>query len=102
FNQALDRLEHGYRLQQVFLSTAAHELKTPLSLIRAQLELMPETDERNWLLHDIQYMSHQVQQLLLLAEASEPENYKFTTVDLEQEVADAVAYMERMAEAANV
>lgn len=102
FNQALDRLEHGYRLQQVFLSTAAHELKTPLSLIRAQLELMPESDERNWLLNDVQYMSHQVQQLLLLAEASEPQNYKFTTVDLEQEVADTVAYMERMAEAANV
>ncbi len=102
FNQALDRLEHGYRLQQVFLSTAAHELKTPLSLIRAQLELMPETDERNWLLHDVEYMSHQVQQLLLLAEASEPQNYKFITVDLEKEVVDAVTYMERMAETANV
>ena len=63
---------------------------------------MPETDERNWLLHDVQYMSHQVQQLLLLAEASEPQNYKFITVDIQQDVADAVAYMERMAEAANV
>jgi len=102
FNQALDRLEHGYRLQQVFLSTAAHELKTPLSLIRAQLELMPESDERNWLLNDVQYMSHQVQQLLLLAEASEPQNYKFITVDLQQEVAEVVAYLERMAEAAQV
>jgi signal transduction histidine kinase len=102
FNQALDRLESGYRVQQVFLATAAHELKTPLSLIRAQLELMQETDERNWLLHDVQYMSHQVQQLLLLAEASEPQNYKFITVDLQQEVAEAIAYLERMAETAQV
>nr|WP_320166044.1 ATP-binding protein [uncultured Methylophaga sp.] len=102
FNQALDRLESGYRVQQVFLSTAAHELKTPLSLIRAQLELMPESDERNWLLHDVQYMSHQVQQLLLLAEASEAQNYKFTTVNLEQEVSEVIDYLERMADAAGV
>ncbi|HEY0923752.1 histidine kinase dimerization/phospho-acceptor domain-containing protein, partial [Rheinheimera pacifica] len=71
FNQALERLEHGYRVQQEFLATAAHELKTPLALIRAQLELMPQTEQRNWLLHDVSYMSRQVQQLLLLAEASE-------------------------------
>ncbi len=38
FNRALERLERGYRVQQEFLGTAAHELKTPLALIRAQVE----------------------------------------------------------------
>lgn len=102
FNHTLERLEHGYRVQQEFLATAAHELKTPLALIRAQLELMEATEERNWLLHDVSYMSRQVQQLLLLAEASEQQNYKFTTVSLAEEAAEAVAYMQRMAEAAQV
>ncbi|MDR6981934.1 signal transduction histidine kinase [Rheinheimera pacifica] len=102
FNQALERLEHGYRVQQEFLSTAAHELKTPLALIRAQLELMPQTEQRNWLLHDVSYMSRQVQQLLLLAEASERHNYKFIPVNVPQQVAEAVAYLQRMADAAQV
>lgn len=102
FNQALERLEHGYRVQQEFLATAAHELKTPLALIRAQLELMPETEQRNWLLHDASYMSRQVQQLLLLAEASERQNYKFIRVNVPQQVAEAVAYLQRMADAALV
>ncbi|MDX3773864.1 ATP-binding protein [Chromatiaceae bacterium AAb-1] len=102
FNQALERLEHGYRVQQEFLTTAAHELKTPLALIRAQLELMEETEDRNWLLHDVEYMSRQVQQLLLLAEASEQQNYKFVTVDVPQIVTEAVTYLQRMAETAGV
>jgi two-component system sensor histidine kinase QseC len=102
FNHTLERLEHGYRVQQEFLSTAAHELKTPLALIRAQLELMPETEQRNWLLHDVSYMSRQVQQLLLLAEASEQQNYKFIPVDVPQAVAEAVAYLQRMANTAKV
>ena len=98
FNQALERLEYGYRVQQEFLATAAHELKTPLALIRAQLELMPDTEQRNWLLHDVRYMSRQVQQLLLLAEASERLNYKFIKVDVTEIAAEVVAYLQRMAD----
>jgi signal transduction histidine kinase len=36
FNRVLERVEQGYRVQQGFLSAAAHEPKTPLALIRAQ------------------------------------------------------------------
>ncbi|MEL7980331.1 ATP-binding protein [Vreelandella titanicae] len=102
FNHTLERLEHGYRTQQEFLSTAAHELKTPLALIRTQLELMEETEERNWLLNDANYMSRQVQQLLLLAETSEFNNYNFIVVDIEYVVNEVVCYLQRMAEAVKV
>jgi signal transduction histidine kinase len=98
FNTVLDRVEHGYRVQQEFLATAAHELKTPLALISAQLELMPATEQRNWLLHDVRYMSRQVQQLLLLAEASEQQNYRFITLDVTEITAEVVAYLQRMAD----
>lgn len=102
FNTALDRLERGYRLQQEFLATAAHELKTPLALIRAQLELMQDNEERDWLLSDVKYMSRQVQQLLLLTEVSEEQNYKFCTVQLSEIAAEALSYLQRMADAAAV
>ena len=102
FNRVLERLELGYRVQQGFLATAAHELKTPLALIRAQIELTEHGDERDSLLSDVQHMTRQVQQLLLLAETSEAQNYVFAMVDLPDVARETVAYLQRMAEAADV
>jgi len=103
FNQALDRLEHGYRVQQEFLGNAAHELKTPLALIRAQIELREGADnQRDALLSDVEYMSRQVQQLLLLAEASEVNNYTFGTVRVRETAEAVVTYLQRAGEAAHV
>ena len=102
FNLVLDRMEHGYRTQQEFLSTAAHELKTPLALIRAQVELNPPSAESGMLLQDVEHMSRQVQQLLLLAEASEVQNYRPTTVDMHEVVHQAADYLHRMADTAHV
>jgi len=102
FNRVLERLEQGYRVQQGFLATAAHELKTPLALIRAQTELTKKGRERDSLLSDIQHMTRQVQQLLLLAETSEEQNYILAAVDPRDVGAEAVGYLRRMAEAANV
>jgi len=102
FNRALDRLEQGYRIQQEFLATAAHELKTPLALIRAQIELSDESDDRDALLNDVEHMTRQVQQLLLLAEASEMQNYDFVAVDVRDVVQEAVDYLQRMTQATDV
>jgi signal transduction histidine kinase len=102
FNRVLERLEHGYRIQQEFLATAAHELKTPLALIRAEVELTPPSAERGMLLQDVEHMSRQVQQLLHLAEASEVQNYRPATVDMHELVRQAAGYLDRMADAARV
>ncbi len=103
FNRVLERLDRGYRVQQEFLGTAAHELKTPLALIRAQIELLPDGGpDRAALLSDVEYMTRQVQQLLLLAEASEATNYAFTVVRVDATARDAATYLQRRAEAAGV
>lgn len=102
FNRVLERLEHGFRIQQEFLATAAHELKTPLALIRAQIELSESGVGRESLLKDVEHMARQVQQLLHLAEASEVQNYSFKEVDVQEVVKEGVAYLERMAKAAGV
>ncbi|KIN15850.1 ATP-binding protein [Vreelandella titanicae] len=103
FNHALERLERGYRLQQEFLGHAAHELKTPLALIRGQVELLEEgRNDREALLSDVEYMTRQVQQLLLLAEASEAHNYQFSVVRMHDIAHEASTYLQRMAESADV
>src|SRR5258706_552313 len=44
FNLTLDRLERGYIVQRAFLAGAAHQLETPLALIRAQIDMEGTTD----------------------------------------------------------
>ena len=41
-NQMLDRLAHSFDLQRQFAGNAAHELKTPLAIMQAKLEMFAE------------------------------------------------------------
>ncbi len=97
FNLALERLEQGFRKQQQFLGAAAHELKTPLALMRGQIEVEGMAD-RATLLGDIDVMTRQVQQLLHLAEAAEIHNYKRESIDVHHLLADVMAFLTRMAD----
>ena len=98
FNVVLDRLERGFRLQQEFLATAAHELKTPITVMRAQIEVEGVAN-RNLLLKDLDQMARQVQQLLLLAEASEGQNYTMEDTDIAQLARSAIERLVRLADA---
>lgn len=100
FNRALDRVERGYGAQQDFLSAAAHELKTPLSLIRAQIELGGSGDaalDREALIRDVDQMARHVNQLLHLAEATELCNYKIGPVGAAALVDEVGDYLGRLA-----
>ena len=67
-NQAFDRLEQGFNRQREFASEAAHELRTPLAILRARTETLPDRGVADALRQDIESMSRVVLQLLDAAE----------------------------------
>ncbi len=69
FNGALDRLESGWRAQRDFSANAAHELRTPLAALRAQVENRLEPEDRKAAVQEFDRLSRLIAQLLTLAEA---------------------------------
>lgn len=67
-NQALDRLEDGFRVQRQFTADAAHQLRTPLAILRTRIETLGDGAARQALHADIEAMSRIVAQLLEIAE----------------------------------
>ena len=67
-NQALDRLEEGLRIQRDFTADAAHELRTPLSILRTRLDLLQDEQTGRALRQDVEGMAHVISQLLDMAE----------------------------------
>lgn len=73
FNQMLERLSRAFETQRQFTGNAAHELRTPLALMQAQLELfsaehpevLPETAEFLGLLREQTERLSQLSQTLL-------------------------------------
>jgi signal transduction histidine kinase len=67
-NQALDRLEEGFRIQRDFTADAAHELRTPLSILRTRLDILEDKQMGQALRQDVEGMAHIISQLLDIAE----------------------------------
>ena len=67
-NQALDRLEDGFRVQRQFTADAAHQLRTPLAILRTRIETLGDGTAQQALHADIEGMSRIVAQLLEIAE----------------------------------
>jgi len=67
-NHALDRLEDGFRVQRQFTADAAHQLRTPLAILRTRVETLGDGTVREALRADIEAMSRIVAQLLEIAE----------------------------------
>jgi signal transduction histidine kinase len=66
-NEALRKIEDGYRRQREFTANAAHQLRTPLTILRADLENR-ELD-RAEALREVRALERLVQQFLHLAQA---------------------------------
>jgi signal transduction histidine kinase len=81
-NLALDRLEHGLMRQREFNANAAHQLRTPLAVLLANIEAMQDKSTAAKLTYDIELMSRIVNQLLLVARLETMKHLPDETVDL--------------------
>jgi signal transduction histidine kinase len=67
-NQAFDRLERGFRALRDLTADVAHELNTPLAVLRLRVDALADAAAKARLTADIEVMSRMVSQLLAIAE----------------------------------
>jgi two-component system OmpR family sensor kinase len=87
-NAMLDRLENAFATQRQLLDDAGHELRTPLAVMRTNLELLEPRDSEQvastqfLLLDEVAMMSRLVDDLVILAKADRPEFVQHEVLDL--------------------
>ncbi len=103
FDAMLDRLEDGFARERQFMSDASHELKTPLTVINANAQMLErwadrDPDVRRQSLHAIANesaaLAAMVNGMLLLARAESGESIPRAPVALDAAIAEAVAATE--------
>jgi signal transduction histidine kinase len=92
FNAMLVRLEAAFQVQRNFIANASHEMRTPLTAISGQLEVLLLKDRStedyriavNSVLNDIHKLNRLANRLLLLAQtATDAPEAEFTAVRLD-------------------
>ena len=78
FNGMLDRLEHAFADQRQFLDDASHELRTPITIVRGNLETLSEDPVQREasmavVLDELDRMGRLVEDLLTLARSDGPD-----------------------------
>ena len=96
-NNALDRLEEGFRRQRDFTADAAHELRTPLAVLAAHIDTLPDRATATALRRDLDGMTHLVEQLLRIARAETLVVKPSDHADLADLACDVAAYLAPMA-----
>jgi signal transduction histidine kinase len=101
FNEVLARLEVAFSAQQRFFANAAHELKTPIALLRGQLEAQGDRVAAETL-GDIDTLGRTVNQLLHVAEVAGGRPLKMQHVLLEEVTRQVSGFLSWRAQGAEV
>jgi signal transduction histidine kinase len=89
-NRLLQDLESARESQELFLASAAHEIRTPLAIMRVRIEDIPDETTRETLRNDVRKLSGIVEDLLRLLSVRN-RGHPDSHVDLVELVRDTVA-----------
>ncbi|MEY8043220.1 sensor histidine kinase [Saccharopolyspora cebuensis] len=103
FNAMLDRLEDAFRIQRQFVDDASHELRTPITIVRGNLELLGDDPaEREEVVRlctdELDRMTRIVEDLLILAKADRPDFVRPAPVSLAELTSDIEAKARSLAD----
>ncbi len=110
-NRLLDRLKRSFDSQEQFVSNASHQLKTPLAIMKGELDLLlkkePSTVETRTFLesaHDeLSHLSKIIEDLLLIARMDSGNNsFVVGTAQVDEALTAAIARLERVAQKKSV
>ena len=90
-NEALTRLDAGVERQRRFTANAAHELRTPLAIMRARLENAKASTLRSELLGEASQLRSIVEQMLVAARLTEGQTTLDQRIDVERSVRQIVS-----------
>lgn len=96
-NQALERLDRGFRTLREFSADAAHELRTPLAILRTRIDTLPDPKVSQALRGDVEQMARTVGQLLEIAELETVSIDPGERADLRATCVDVVAFLAPLA-----
>jgi two-component system OmpR family sensor kinase/two-component system sensor histidine kinase QseC len=109
-NRLLERLQRAFSVQRAFVSDAAHELRSPLTALRLQLQLLDRAPDeaarieaRGRLGTAVERAIHLVEQLLALARSDPQETTSdFDMVDLSAAAAEGIRDTNELALSRNI
>ncbi|WP_036281140.1 HAMP domain-containing sensor histidine kinase [Methylocystis sp. ATCC 49242] len=90
-NGALRRLDASTTRMRRFIANAAHELRTPVAIMRARLENTREPTFDNDLLRDVSHLQSLVEQLLIASRIAERQSELEQDLDLGETIWQVVA-----------
>ena len=100
-NRAFDRIDEGLRLQRRFTANAAHELRTPLAVLRARVDSLPPGAAAASLRSDVERMARIVDDLLAVARLEAREVDLQASIDIVHVARDVLALLAPLAHAEN-
>lgn len=107
-NQMLDRMEKSFQAQERFIADASHQLLTPLTILRGEIEIQQKTQSLDPLfltsaLQEVENLSKIVSDMLLLARIDAgSDSLSLSDLNLDEILIDVIARVQKIANKKNI